>query len=152
MKYKEIQKYLTDTKIPQVWEEAVATEKTAEILVYTIMAQCMERFSDVAIELSADDPVGAVLRSWTHDEDIGFGTNAIYLEQKVDGTLILGCTYNIWKLRDDVEIMATNMFGTLNLNNVGDAVIDADTELPDNKISTLLAGIQKKKVPIRNKE
>jgi len=149
MKFKDIQKQFTDVKIPTVWEKATRVEKTAEILVYNMMFQCMENFMDVSVELASEDPVAAVLRSWTRDREVGFGTNAISLNEREDGFLVLGCIYDINKLKEDVEIMNGSMFGTFDPNSVGEGVIDHNIEFEDNELDGLFGGIQKKKIPLK---
>lgn len=149
MKYKDIQREFTDVKLPEVWQKAVRIEKMAEILIYNIMFQCMDSLSDVTIELTSSNPINAVLRNWARDEEVGFGTNAISLTEKEDGGLILGCTYDIYRLRDDIEFLADYMFGSIDLDKVGDKVIEDDIEISDNELNSLFSCIQKKKVPLK---
>ena len=148
MKFEEARNEFTDVRIPNAWQQVVATEKTAELLVYGVITQCMETFSDVAIELESSDPISVALKTWTLDEKVGFGTNAISITDSENGKVVLGCTYDVWKLIEDLDMMATDIFGTLNPERCGERVIDDNSiDIPDEKLNALMGGIQKKLVP-----
>lgn len=152
MKYTETQKQFTDILIPEAWENVVKMEKLAEILVYNVISQCMENFEDVSIDLPVDEPIGAVLKSWARDEQLGFGKNALTLTSKDDGGVILSCVYDICKLREDLEMMSTNLFGTLDPDKVGGKVMEEDIDISDDKINSLVGGIQRKRIIIKKDE
>ncbi len=146
MEYEIIRKEYTDKKLPQAWQGVVQAEKKAEILVYGLMTLCMNSFEDVVVELEKGNPVGKVLRSWANDSTTGFGSNAITLDTKEDGTIVVSCVYDMWKLREDTEV-CIDLFGSLDEELVGEKVIEANIDIPDEEISNLLGGIQKVKSP-----
>lgn len=152
MDFKKTQKEYTENKIPTAWENVVMTEKKAELLIYDILVQCMQSFEDISLELSNEEPIVAVLKNWARNENIKFGTNAITLKSTDNETLIINCQYDMWKLSEDLEMIANDLFGSLNLDKVGESIIEGNVDIPDDEVDELLNGIQKKKVPFINKE
>ena len=138
--------------MPNAWNEVVRTERKAELFIYGLLLKCMENFSDVSIELSEDNKIGRVIRSWARNENTEFGNNAIYVIAKDDGGIILGCNYDLWKLRDDIEMMSSDLFGTIDPEKIGDKIIDEDVHIPEIEIDSLLSGIKKKLIPTTKKE
>ena len=136
-------KQYTNDKMPIAWQKAVEAEKTAEILVYQVVNKCMETMSDVSIELDATDPVCKALASWTLDEKVGFGKNALSITAGKEGKIVIACHYDVWKLRDDLEMMASDIFGTINSSVCGEDVLDdKTTEISDERLAAFEEAIQ----------
>lgn len=146
MDYQQTCKFYTQEKIPKVWKKAVETEKAAEILIYSLVANCLENFSDVYVELDASSPIAKVLMSWKAKEQIDFGKHALQLDSPADGKVALRCIYDIDEIREDMEMLANDMFGTIDASEVGEkSLYDDNHEIPDEIIEPLLRGIQKRK-------
>lgn len=144
MKYQESLKQLTEVTIPQTWENVLRAEKTAELLVYNVLCECMRNFCDISVVVSLNNPVNAVLRSWYRDETNSFGSNAIFLKETEYGDLILGCKYDMYKLKEDLELFATELFGNLDPVIYSDKNMEKDIEISDMELS----GIQRKRIPL----
>jgi len=139
-------KLYTQEKIPRAWKDAVVAEKASEILIYCLITECLESFSDVYVELDVSSPVAKVLMSWKKKEQIGFGKHALQLPSPNDGKVTLRCIYDIDEIKEDMEMLATDMFGTIDPEEVGEKSLYDDTvEIPDVMIDHLFKGIQKKK-------
>lgn len=147
MDYQQSCEFYTQEQIPKVWKKAVVVEKAAEILIYRLVSDCLESFSDVFIELDSEAPVAKVLMSWKNKEQIDFGRNALQLTSPKDGKVTLRCIYDIDEIKEDMEMLATEMFGTINTDEVGEkSLYDDHVEIPDVIMNPLFKGIQKKKI------
>jgi len=146
MDYQKTCEFYTANEIPRVWKKAVETEKLAELLIYHLVADCLESFSDVFIELKSEEPVAKVLMSWKRKEQIDFGKHAIQLTSPKDGVVTLSCTYDIDEIKEDMELLAYDMFGTVDPEKVGEkSLYDDNVDIPDEIAFPLFKGIQKKK-------
>lgn len=135
----------TENVIPKVWENVVFNEKKAELLIYSLLVQCMENFADISLEVS-DEPIMAILKNWARNENITFGSNAITLQPTENETLIINCQYDMYKLREDLETISSDLFGTINEDNIN-KTLQGNIDISDEDFIELFNGIQKKKVP-----
>ncbi len=146
MDYQQTCKFYTQEKIPEVWKIAVEAEKTAEILTYSLVANCLENFSDVYVELDASSPVAKVLMSWKAREQIDFGKHALQLPSPENGKVAFRCIYDIYEIKEDMEMLANDLFGTIDASKVGEkSLFDDNHEIPDEIIEPLIQEIQKRK-------
>ncbi len=147
MDYQKMCNFYTQEKIPNVWKKAVVAEKTSEILIYSVIAECLESFSDVFVELDVETDVAKVLMSWKRKEQIDFGRHALQLTSPKDNKIELRCIYDIDEIKEDMEMLAYDMFGTIDPEKVGEkSLYDDAVEIPDEMINSFVKGIQKKKM------
>ena len=149
MKFEDVRNEFTDKKIPDAWQQVLKIEKMAELLVYGIFHKCLENFSDVAIELEADDYISLVLKSWVSNKDNKFGDYALTVTDKENGKIVLGCTYDVWALNKDIELMTDEMFCGTIATGMEEELFDYSIDIPDEKIKKLLGGIQKSMIQLK---
>lgn len=84
--------------------------------------------------------------SWKAKEQIDFGKHAIQLDSSKDEKVTLRCTYDIDEIKEDMEMLATDMFGTIDASEVGEkSLYDDNHEIPDAIIEPFIQDTQKRK-------
>ena len=148
MQYFETRDSYTLHKIPESWKKAVTVERMAEILIYRVIDDCLENLESVFLELDVTDSIAKVLMSWQKKEQIAFGSNALKLSSpNEDGKVTLSCDYDIDEIKEDMEMLATDMFGSVDLEEVGEkSLYDDDSEIPDYLINPFINKIKKKQI------
>lgn len=152
--YKELQEQYTQVSLPTAWEYATCMEKKAELLVYKVLLECLENLEDVEITFKEGDPICNVIKSWIRNENNGFGKNAITLipvdENEIINQYTLRCVYDIAKLTEDIEVINSDLFGTFDLSQIGEEIIDHDMVILGSELESISKGMQRKRILISN--
>lgn len=141
MTYKQSKEYLVNDLVPNAWKTVLENKRNAEILLYKLILKCMQTCSDVSIEFY-DNPIVKVIRSWIADDTNDLGTNAIYLHETETGTVIVGCYFDISKLREDLEVLATDLFGTIDFSKIDEEKIENLLNYNDNTTNEIMDDIR----------
>lgn len=146
--YKEWQEYYTRQALLSAYKEAVHYEKLTELLIYKIMLTCLEEFKDITVPFEEGETIGEILKSWARNEENNFGKNSIRLTPIGDGGFNLECRYDLIKLTEDIEMITTDLFGTLSAEEIGEKIIEEDMEIKDFEKDIINKKLQRKRIQI----
>ncbi len=143
MKVSELEKEYGEVRLPKAFRFAVSKSKEAEILVYSVLANCLEHCEDVAVSLDRSDVVCNFLRNWKREGHLT--SNALRYEE-TEETASLSCVFDIYKIRDDLEFI-NDFFGTINFAAIESSLDSCNIDISYERYSEIVGGIQKAKRP-----
>lgn len=144
MKFSEMEKGYTAIRIPEAFRWAAMQEKEAEILIYQVVTTCLENLEDVEIELDKNDNICKFLRVF-RERGLFDGNALAYTEGEEVCTL--SCSFDLYKIREDLDTMSDEVFGTIPMNSIDSSLDPDDIEVSEDRISTRQDAIQKVKRP-----
>lgn len=148
--YNEWVECYTRQALPIAYKEAVRYEKLTELLIYRILLSCLEEFKDITVPFEEGDPIGEILKSWARNEENDFGKNSIRLIPTENGGFQLECRYDLIKLTEDIEMIATDLFGTLCKEEIGEEIRDSDIEIKEFEEQMITQKLERKKIQLPN--
>ncbi len=142
MTYKEERSNLTDVRIPEAFRWAAMQRREAELLIYQIVAECLETFEDVKVILDKDgDGLYKSLRSLQREGL--FDGNALHYTED-ENTATLSCDFNLYGIREDLADMSDKVFGTIAMEDIEEYLLSDDMEV-SAKVQARESAIQKVK-------
>lgn len=143
MKFFEMEKDYTNIRIPEAFRWAVMQEKETEILIYQVVTTCLENLEDVAIKLDRNDNICKFLRVF-RERGLFDGNALAYTED--EETCTLSCSFDLYKIREDLDVMSDKVFGTIPMDSIESALLDpCDIEVSENRVDQRQSAIQKVK-------
>ncbi len=142
MTYEQSKEYLVNDLIPGAWKTILENKREAEIFLYKLILKCMQTCSDVSAEFSENNTMVKIIKSWIADDSNDLGTNSIYLSEIENNTVIIGCYFDIDKLREDLEVLSFNLFGEIDFAKIDEDKIGGALSFDDNSTDSLINAIQ----------
>lgn len=142
MTYEQTRDNLVNNLIPGAWKTILENKREAEIFLYKLVLKCMQTCSDVSAEFCENNKMIKIIKSWIADDTNGLGTNSIYLLETEKDTVIVGCYFDIDKLKEDLEVLSTDLFGTIDIDKIDEDKIEEPLYFNDNSTDALINAIQ----------
>lgn len=102
MTFGELQSDFAMNRIPEAIRWAVMKENEAELLIYQVIASCLENLDDVQIQLDKDDAVCKFLRKFQKEEALP--NHALcYIEDEKKATL--SCVFDLELIFEDLKVI-----------------------------------------------
>lgn len=127
--FKDVKTNLLEERLPSAFDKALLVSKKAETMIYMSIVKCLETFSDICIDFDENDPVVAFFDRWDSE---GYIDGALSYGDIGDGKRRLGCSFDLYRIRDTFEIINSDLFGTISdeygkkLDNSSDLVISSE--------------------------
>ena len=109
-KFCEVNAGLLDEVIPSALDKALRVSRVAESTIYMIIAECLEEFSDIELELEPDNLVCNFFEKWNNDGHIN---GALSYGKKENGNNVLSCKFDLYEIRDTFETLSSDLFGSI---------------------------------------
>lgn len=143
-KFDDINRELLEERLPNAFDNALMVSKKAETMIYMALVKSLEQFSDVAIDIDANDPVCCFLDKWDRD---GYIDGALAYGSVGDGKKRLACSFDLYGIRDTFETISTDLFGTIS-DEYARKLDNADEiKISSIEVSLLEKGFQKVNLP-----
>lgn len=143
MTYKEEKSNLTDVRIPEAFRWAVMQRREAELLIYQIVAECLETFEDVEVRFDKKDGDGLYKSLRSLQREGLFDGNALHYTED-ENTATLSCDFNLYGIREDLADMSDKVFGTIAMEDIEAYLLSDDMEV-SAKVQARESAIQKVK-------
>ena len=108
--FNDVKTNLLEERLPGAFDKALLVSKKAETMIYMSIVKCLESFSDVCIDFDENDPVVAFFDRWDSEGHID---GALSYGEIGDGKRRLGCSFDLYRIRDTFETLNSDLFGTI---------------------------------------
>ena len=108
--FDDVRNNLLEDRLPSAFDKALLVSKKAETMIYMSIVKCLESFSDVCIDFDESDPVVAFFDKW---DSQGYIDGALSYGDIGEGKRRLGCSFDLYRIRDTFETLNSDLFGTI---------------------------------------